>query len=267
MVKLSCIIPSWKDPFLHKTIDSLLDNSGLKEDELEIIVVLDAYWPTQPIRNDKRVRIIHHGTNTGMRGAINSGVRIARGEFIARFDEHCMVQKDWDKIVIDGHFADNWIMTLKRHELDPYKWEVISQETKDYSKLIIVSAEGKEDFKFGTVHWRSRNKKMAGVDIGETMGMQGSMWIMKKSWWDKVIVELQSEGYGTHYQDSVEMVFKTWQAGGKLMLNTKLWYAHKHRSFNRTHSYGGELARAGFKYAIDTWKPYYDEVIRPRFGV
>ena len=40
MVKLSCILPSYKDPLLIKTIDDLLLNSELG-DQLEIIAVFD----------------------------------------------------------------------------------------------------------------------------------------------------------------------------------------------------------------------------------
>ena len=80
---LSIIIPSYKDPLLHKTIDSLLSNA---EGEIEIIPVLDGYYPETPIRNDKRIKILHLGKNRGMRGAINAGVLISRGEFIMRTD-------------------------------------------------------------------------------------------------------------------------------------------------------------------------------------
>jgi len=90
---LSVIIPSYKDPLLHKTIDSLLENA---EGEIEIIPVLDGYWPETPIRSDPRIRIVHLGKNRGMRGAINAGVSVARGEFIMRTDEHCMFAKGFD---------------------------------------------------------------------------------------------------------------------------------------------------------------------------
>ena len=88
-MKLSVIIPSWKDPLITKTIDSLLVNSKLG-DELEVIAIFDGYWPDFEIRGDKRVRYIHLGKNRGMRGAINAGVSISRGEFLMRTDEHCM---------------------------------------------------------------------------------------------------------------------------------------------------------------------------------
>ena len=44
---LSVIIPSYKDPLLHKTIESLLENA---EREIEIIAVLDDYRPDFPIK-------------------------------------------------------------------------------------------------------------------------------------------------------------------------------------------------------------------------
>ena len=91
-------------------------------------------------------------------------------------------------------------------------------------------------------------------------------WIMSRKWWDTVIVRLDSEGYGTHYQDTTEMLFKTWRAGGKLMLNKKTWFAHKHRNFNRTHNYPGELADASFLFALDLWKDDY-EIVRLKWGV
>jgi glycosyltransferase involved in cell wall biosynthesis len=263
LVKLSVVIPSWKDPLLHKTIESLLENTGLG-DQIEIIPVIDGYELMQPLSTDPRVKPVFQ-ENTGMRGAINSGVRAAKGEFIARFDEHCMVAKDWDKTVIEGPFEDNWIMTLNRHELNPETWTVMSQEPKRFSKLIICEDLAKT--KFAGVTWHTRNKEMKDVPIAETMAMQGSMWIMKKSWWEKVIGELQSEGYGNLYQDSVEMTMKTWQAGGKLMLNQKTRYSHKHRTFRRTHNINGVDSQRSFDYAIKVWGDYYRDVIVPRFGI
>lgn len=259
MVKLSVIIPSYKDPLLQRTIDSLLANSKLG-DQLEVIAVLDGYW--QLIKDDPRVRIVHIGKNSGMREAINSGVRIARGEYLMRTDEHCIFSLDYDKILTDD-CKDNWIMTPRRYFLDTEKWEIMDIPPVDYMKLKIVriGQEGDKVEKFSGVEWKRNRKKL----IDETMAMQGSCWVMKHNWWDKVIGELQSEGYDTHYQDSHEMQFKTWKAGGKLMVNKKCWYAHKHRKFPRTHGYGGEPARKGFAYALSVWRDYFEKEIQPKW--
>ncbi|HEY6021127.1 MAG TPA: hypothetical protein VIY48_14825, partial [Candidatus Paceibacterota bacterium] len=140
----------------------------------------------------------------------------------------------------------------------------------DYERLVIQGEEGGVQ-KFAGQPWRNRDKLRRRKMIDETMAMQGSMWVMPHAWWNKVIGELQNEGYHSHYQDSTEMIFKTWQAGGKMVLNKNTWFAHKHRSFNRTHQEGTKENPAKredcWKYALDVWRPYYDEVIRPKWGL
>lgn len=256
---LSVIIPSYKDPLLHKTIESLLDNA---EGEIEIIPVIDGYTLAKPLVKDPRVRPVYLPKNLGMRGAINAGVAASKGEYLMRTDEHCTFGKGYDKI-LTADCEDNWIVTPRRYFLDPVKWEVMDLPPNDYNKLCIRNPGPK----FFGVDWKSRARERADIMIDETMAMQGSCWVMKRSWWDKIIGELQSEGYGTHYQDSIEMVFKTWKAGGKLMVNKKTWHAHKHREFPRTHNYGGPAAEAGFQYSLHVWKDYYDNVVRPKWNI
>ena len=258
---LSVVIPSFLDPLLQKTIDSLLQNA---RGEIEIVVVLDGYWPKEYDWSDPRIKIVHHGKSRGMREAINAGVRASTGEFLMRTDEHCSFAPGYD-VALTEHLEENWIVYPKRYYLDPVKWEVMDKEPNIYNKLIIDESKPK----FSGVDWRSRNEARSApeFDIDESAAMQGSCWVMRRSWWDKVIKRLETEGYGPLYQDSIEMVFKTWQAGGKLMVNKKTWHAHKHRDFPRTHNYSSDEARPGWKYALDLWGPYYSEVIKPRFGL
>ncbi len=258
---LSVVIPSYKDPLLHKTIDSLLENA---EGEIEIIVVLDGYWPTQPIINDKRVRILHLGRNRGMRGAINAGVLISRGEFIMRNDEHQVFGKGYD-VILTRDCQPNWIITPLRYFLDPIKWEVMDIPPIDICKLKISGG------KFAGIEWKSRGEQYKNEPIVETMAMQGSCWVMPRKWWNDVIGELQTEGYGPLIQDSHEMVFKTWKAGGKLMVDKNTWHAHKHRSFPRTHNNGTKENPSkdadGYAYSIKVWRDYYEKEIRPKWRI
>lgn len=260
---LSIVIPSYKDPLLHPTIDSLLDNA---EGEIEIIVVLDGYWPEKSIRQDPRVRIIHLGQNRGMRRAINAGVDIARGEFLMRNDEHQMFGPGYD-VILTRDCQPNWIVTPRRYALDPVKWEIIKDiPPVDFMKLRIVNmAEGVR--KFSGVEKPGDDSQ----PIQESMAMQGSCWVMPTAWWRKTIGELQNEGYGPHYQDSHEMVFKTWQAGGKLMVNKNTWHAHKHRNFPRTHNNGTKENPSNnekcWAYSLVVWEDYYNKEIKPKWGM
>lgn len=258
---LSIIIPSYKDPLLHKTIDSLLENAT---GEIEIIPVLDGYWPPTPIKNDERIKILHLGRNRGMRGAINAGVLVSRGEFIMRMDEHQVVGHGYDRILTESCQL-NWIITPLRYFLDPVKWQVMDIPPVDICKLKISGG------KFAGVEWKSRSMLLKNQPIVETMAMQGSCWVMRRKWWDEVIGELQTEGYGPLIQDSHEMVFKTWKKGGHLMVNKNTWHAHKHRNFPRTHNNGTKEnpanCDAGYKYAVEVWGDYYEKEIRPKWGV
>ena len=260
---LSIIIPSYKDPLLQKTIDSLLENAT---GHIEVIPVLDGYWPEIPLKDDDRVMPVHIGRNGGMRNAINAGVRVSRGEYLMRTDEHAVFGDSYDEILTSS-LKSNWIVTPRRYFLDTEKWEIMDIPPVDYMRLKIARVgDGKGGLmhKFSGVEWKGQAKKRKDIMIDETMAMQGSCWAMKRSWWDKAIVELQSEGYGTHYQDSHEMTFKAWKKGGKLMVNKNTWHGHKHRKFPRSHGYGGKEARDGFRYALKTWKKYYEKEIVPR---
>ena len=253
MIKLSVIIPSYFDPLSMKTIADLLDKSELG-DQLEIIDVLDGYWPTFEMIQDPRVRYVHLGKNRGMRDAINAGVQVSRGEFLMRVDEHQIFGQGYDKIMTES-CQPNWIMTARRYFLDPVKWEIMQEHGYvDYMDLKISGG------KFSGVTRPGDDSQM----IQESRAMQGSMWLMPHKWWKDVIGELQTEGYGPLIQDSHEMVFKTWKAGGKLMVNKNTWHAHKHRSFSRTHNNGTPEnpanQEAGYKYAIEVWGDYFNEL-------
>src|SRR3990167_6782667 len=255
---LSVIIPSFKEPHLHNTVKSILDNAV---GEVEIICVLDGNWVTPGIE-DPRVKILHLGKIHGMRDSINAGVAISKGEYLMRTDAHCSFAKSFDKTIIDN-MKDNWIVTPTRYFLDVKKWKRMNIPPVNFSKLVIRGG------KFTAAPWKERDEELKDVMIAETMGMQGSVWFMKRSWWDKVIGELQTEGYGHLIQDSTEMIFKTWKAGGEMMLNKMTWHSHRERSFGRTHSTHREdnpaNCEAGYKYAIDTWSDYYYKEICPKW--
>jgi glycosyltransferase involved in cell wall biosynthesis len=256
---LSVVIPSYKDPLLHRTIESLL--SGARGD-VEVIAVLDGYHSRQPFTSDPRLRVIVLPRNVGMREAINAGVAVARGRCLMRSDEHCVYAPGYDVALAD-ELEDGTIMVPRRYKLDPERWEVLPDRAIDYEKLVISGTHNK----FTGEHWIRRDQERREIPVDETMAFQGSCWAMTRAHWDRVIGRLQTEGYGSFYQDSVEMSMKTWQAGGRLLVNKRTWFAHKHRRFKRTHNYPAAAARASFDYALRIWRDYYEAVLRPRFGL
>ena len=181
-------------------------------------------------------------------------------------DAHCAFAPGWDT-ELSMSCKPNWLMTPRRYSLDEITWAPNPKRpTIDYNYLSFpgdtTRSAPKYGYSFQCMNSASKNDKA----IDDVMTHQGSCWVMPHKWWKDVIVELQNEGYDTHYQDSHEMVFKTWKAGGKLMVNKNAWHAHKHRKFPRTHGYGGQKARDAFEYAIDIWGDYYHNEILPRWS-
>lgn len=258
MKDLSIIIPAYQDPYLNKTIQSILDNF---ETDYEIIPVLDGVDPVEPLPDVPEVRPIRLRENKGMREAINVGVRASHGKYIMRTDAHCMFALGFDATILDS-IQDNWIVDAKRYFLDPQKWEVMDKEPVLFEKLII----DKRYPKFAALPWRERDEELKDVLLAPKMALQGSVWVMPHTWWDSVIGELDSNGYGPLYQDTTEMLMKTWKAGGQLMLNKETWYAHKHRDFNRSHQYPTSKGQESWDFALKTWGDYYEE-IRKVWGI
>lgn len=267
-IKLSIVIPGYKDKYHEATVKDILKNSALG-DALEIVSVFDGFWPEWEIVEDQRRRIVHLGANRGMRGAINAGVAVARGEYFMRLDEHCCFAKGFDKELTDT-CKENEVMTAKRFFLDPEKWQVMDKEPVEHEKLVIQNvSEGVR--KFSGVRWRERDKEQKDVMISETLAMQGSMWIANREFFLKTVGVLQTEGYGPLIQDSVEVTMKYWRAGGRLMLNKNTWYAHKHRDFKRTHNNGTPENPAkqdqGYTYALEQWEDFYNKEIKPKWKI
>jgi glycosyltransferase involved in cell wall biosynthesis len=255
MTDVSLIIPSWKDPYLGKTIQSALDNFTT---DFEIIPVIDGYELEIELPSDPRVKPLILEQNGGMRNAINQGVKAAQGTYLMRSDEHVMFAPGFDATILET-IQPNWIVDAKRYFLDPEKWEVMDLEPIVMERLVI----SKNHNKFSALPWREADND---IPIKPKQAMQGSCWVMPHDWWNSVIGELQEEGYGKLYQDSTEMTMKTWKAGGELMSNQNTWYAHKHRSFSRTHKYSNSLSRQSWDYALEQWGDYYEKTLKPKWN-
>jgi glycosyltransferase involved in cell wall biosynthesis len=248
---LSVIIPSYKEPHLQRTVDDILEKS---RGNIEVIVVMDGY--KEKLKDDQRVRVIMLGKQHGMRNAINMGVALARGDTIMKTDAHCMFGERFDTILTHD-MKDNWVVIPRRYFLDTDKWKIMDIPPVDYEKLVI---HPKLD-KFHGMKWKSRR----GPDIDETMGFQGSCWLMKKAWFGKCNL-LDADLYGQFGHESVEISMNTWKRGGRLMVNKHTWYAHQHRDFKRTHHVSTKNQRPMWAKTRALWHKLYQDK-KQYFGV
>ena len=236
---ISIILPARNEPFLQKTIDDLLLNA---EGEIEIIAVLDGYWPSPQLKDDPRVVVLHRGASRGMRASINSAAAIAKGEFLLKLDAHCMVGKGFDTILA-AECEDNWVVVPRRKRLDAENWCLVEDGRPDIDYMYL-SAEMKGEL------WEAKNRdpKLKEVLIDDLMSAQGSCWFMKKSYFYEL--ELMDEtNYGSFWNEFQEVGLKCWLSGGRVVVNKKTWYAHLHKK-----SRGYNLDTVPPKEYLDKWK-------------
>jgi len=197
-----------------------------KSSNIEVIVVLDGYWPEpKEIINDKRVIYIHFSQARGMRNAINSAVSVSNGEYILKTDAHCLFDKDFDT-KLKADIENNWIVIPRRYALDPVKWSIEERTDNKYPIDVMVLDDGLQAI---PTEERKDNS------IIDTESFQGSAWFMKKDYFYKLGL-MDEEKYGSFWQEAQEMGLKCKQDGGRVVRNTKTWYSHQHKTKGRGYS-------------------------------
>ena len=260
---LSVIIPSRNADYLQKTVDDLFAKAS---GELEVIIILDGYWPDPAIVTNKNTRIIHHGmmhNHRGMRAGINSGVSISRGEWVMKTDEHCMFDEGFDKKLIADCDKD-WVVVPRRYRLDGDNWSIIEDGRPPIDYMYIAYPYERPHDKTCGLHgaeWKEWYHEKKDTLIDDTMSWQGSCWFCSREHWDRVIQQLDDVNYGPFTQEAQEIGNKTWLSGGRLVVNKKTWYAHYHKGKKgkgygfsnaqyRLHQAGTEKGR---RFCIDYW--------------
>lgn len=226
---LSVVIPARNEQFLIPTIQSLIENAT---GEVEVIVVLDGYWPIPQIPDWPQLRIIHKGEAKGMRAAINSAVAIARGEYIMKIDAHCMVGKGYDQILAADCEKD-WVVVPTRKRLDAENWCIQDVGKPDVDYMFLSYPSDNNDFGGAGLNGKNWNEKNSDATlkdkhIDDLMSAQGSCWFMHKEYF--YFLELMDEeSYGAFWNEMQEIGLKCWLSGGRMIVNKKTWYAHLHK--------------------------------------
>jgi len=264
MSKVSIIIPARHELYLQETVQDIFEKAT---GDIEVIVVLDGYWP-EPILDDHPNLTIIHRERMGMRAAINGSAAIAKGKYLMKVDAHCMFAEGFDE-ALQADCEDNWVVIPRRYSLDVDKWCRKRDRPKtDYEYLAWPWHGGTavHGSKVGlhAKHWGERKGERAEFEIDENMSFQGSCWFMPAEHLEKRIGKLQEEGYGTFIGEPQEIGLKTWLGGGKIMTNKRTWYAHLWKGkpyrerFKKVHGFG--YTRIGYHeredgnaFSVDFW--------------
>lgn len=228
--KVSVVIPSRGEKYLQATIDDLLKKAS---GEIEIIAVLDGYWPNPPLKEDKRVVTIHRTVSIGLRQCVNLAVAVATGDFILKTDAHCLFMQDFDKH-LKACCDDRYLVISRRVSLDPIKWEVaytgkppVDYEFITYPFYFDELGANEPSVRTGNI-WNTRTHALKHVKIDDDMSFQGSCWFMRRSFFN-YLGPLNSRYWGTFVLEPEELGNKVWLSGGRVIVNKNVFYAHWHK--------------------------------------
>lgn len=213
---ISIIIPVYYEPYLNKTIDSLLQHEG----DIEVIPVIDGCPVEEPIRNDKRVKPIVLDKNSGMRKAINTGIEAAKGDYLMKIDAHCVIDTSYANLIGE----ENWLVIPRRYQLKEVLWDRnASGKIHDYHYLTFP---GTDDPRYGYSFQVQTLFKKNDLLIDDTMSFQGSCWFANKHYFMHRVGYLDDHHYGPFAQEQQEIGLKYWLGGGEVKVNKSVWYAH-----------------------------------------
>ena len=262
MSKVSVIIPARNEIYLQNTITEVLSKAS---GDIEVIVILDGYWPVPVLEEDPRLIIVHR-KRQGMRASINAGVAIARGDYLMKLDAHCIVAPGFDE-TLQKDCDKDWVVIPRRYSLEMDTWEVRRHRPfidYEYLSYPFRYANPKGGSQMCGMVWDARTASRINILLDETMTWQGSCWFMPKEFFNRRIGKMNEEGYGTFICEAQELGLKVWLGGGKTMVNKQVWYAHlwKGDPYRKkyTELYGSVYSRVGFnerklgnKFNIQYW--------------
>lgn len=249
MKKTSIIIPSRNEQFLPRTVDDIFAKAT---GDIEVIVVLDGYWPNPILEDRPNLILIHRGQAQGMRPAINSAAAISKGDYLMKSDAHCMFAEGFDE-VLQTDCDDDWVVVPRRYSLDAENWTRMDKGPVDYHYLQCPLSSS--DGGLHGMRWNKRRDERQDILIDDEMSSQGSCWFMSRRHFFDFLGGLSLEGYGDFIQEFQEIGMKTWLGGGQVKVNKKIWYGHLHKG--RRYGRGYKVSRSswhhGCKYSADLW--------------
>jgi glycosyltransferase involved in cell wall biosynthesis len=252
-VKVSILVPAaGREPYFSRTVQDLLDNA---RGDIEILALCDGSWPDPMLPADPRVRVIHFGTQAGMRNCINAGARLATGDYLMKCDAHCAFGEGYDEI-LKADCADNWVVVPRRMSLDVLTWTRAENGKQPIDAHFLSYPYEKPEAWSCGLHgdvWKARAQSRIDVLIDEEMSSQGSCWFMPKAYWERQ-GDLDIAGYGTFAQEFQEIGLRTWLGDGQVMVNKKTWYLHWHKgSVGRGYSFTPGDQEKGKAFCTEFW--------------
>ena len=250
---LAILIPSRNEEFLSKTIQDLVDNTS---EQTEILIGLDGKWADPGVIDHPRVTIVYYPESIGQRAMTRRLARITNAKYIAKTDAHCAFDKDFDVKMLEAfkETGDDVTMVPIMRNLHVFDWvcktcgmrsyqgpeptqcrnEECANDPQKFEKDIVwipKTSPQSTAYRFNKElrfkYFPELRRRQTG-DLVETMSLQGSFFMMtKERYFD---LDIDDESLGSWGMQGSSVALKTWLSGGRVICNTRTWYAHLFRT-------------------------------------
>lgn len=150
MVKISIIVPVYNtEKYLERCLNSILNQNF---NEIEIIIINDCS-PDNSLKiikkymsMDQRIVLINKEKNEGLSAARNSGIEIARGEYVLHIDSDDWIEQSYFKDMYEYAIENKADIVISDYYKDFDNGEVIYiQDQKEYKDKEITKKEAIEN--------------------------------------------------------------------------------------------------------------------------
>lgn len=285
MSTLSVLIPARNEEWLARTVADVLAHSG---EQTDIIVVLDGAWADPPLDEHPRVTVVYRPVSIGQRAATNLAARISTADYILKLDAHCAVAPGFDQALLEAaavlpretlqvpaqkalHIFD-WVC---RGTGNPFGcgWReyqgpspgacpkcggMVNREIVWRLKRGSTTTQWFFDNTLHFQYYDGERRPFAPKQSGDyppTMSLLGASWFANREWFLQDLEGLD-EAHGSWGNMGTELSCKAWLSGGRVVCNTKTWYAHLFRTrkdFSFPYDIKHSDQEAARKYSRDLW--------------
>jgi hypothetical protein len=238
--RVSVLIPAREEPYLRPTVADVLRHAT---GDVEVLAILDGWWPVPPIEDDARLHLLHWGAPRGLRPSLNAAIEMATGEFLFKLDAHCAVMPGWDT-ALKAACGERDIVVPAKYSLNVDTWERF-RDPWHYFYLMWPWQEkfvGLQDKNYGPEY----NALREPYRVDDILSYQGSAWMIRRAYWDQLMPEGMDHVHYYYAQEPQEVGLKAWLTGGRVRIVKDCWYAHLHKGT-------GEHKRQ-FKRLRDPWQ-------------
>jgi hypothetical protein len=242
---LSILVPSRNEEWLARTIADVLEHATA---DTEVIAVLDGAWPNPAITQDPRVTLLYHPNSIGQRAATNQAAMVSTARYVMKLDGHCAVAPGFDTELIRAAEELGPLVTQIPTQFNLHVYDQVCNacgNRTDQAPHLATCKCGATSFRkevvwktrTRTTAWRfdsemhfqyhpegSKRPELIHGDFIETMSCLGACWFLARDrYWQ---IGGLDEGHGSWGGMGTELGCKSWLSGGRMVTNTRTWFAH-----------------------------------------